>query len=68
MTVEKATTLISGQPIIICSKGLGEGLALLSDTINEKVSGNVYCLYGTDSRGRSRERGIQRDRPGRSLR
>ena len=46
MTVEKATTLISGQPIIICSKGLGEGLALLSDTINEKVSGNVYCLYG----------------------
>lgn len=46
ITLEKAKSLISQQPLVICSKGLGEGLTLLSDTVNKKVSGNVYCLYG----------------------
>ncbi|MEK6899987.1 MAG: NAD(P)H-dependent glycerol-3-phosphate dehydrogenase, partial [Nanoarchaeota archaeon] len=45
-TIEKAKSSISKQPIIICSKGLGEGLTLLSDAVKKKVSGNVYCLYG----------------------
>ena len=46
VTVEKAKHLLSNQPIIICSKGFGEGLTLLSDVVSKKVSGNVYCLYG----------------------
>src|SRR3989344_628900 len=32
-TVEKAKHLFSNQPIVICSKGFGEGLQLLSEAI-----------------------------------
>lgn len=45
-TIEKAKQFLSAQPVIICSKGFGEGLTLLSDAVSKKVSGNVYCLYG----------------------
>ena len=46
VTVEKARHFFSDQPIVICSKGFGGGLQLLSEAVEEKVSGKVYCLYG----------------------
>ncbi len=46
VTIEKARYFLSTQPVIICSKGFAEGLNLLSDAVQKKVSGNVYCLYG----------------------
>lgn len=45
-TVMKARHLFSSQPVVICSKGFGEGLELLSESVQKQVSGNVYCLYG----------------------
>jgi len=45
-TIENAKQFITKQPVIICSKGLASNLRLLSDVIKEKVSGEVYCLYG----------------------
>ncbi|MEK6937468.1 MAG: NAD(P)H-dependent glycerol-3-phosphate dehydrogenase [Nanoarchaeota archaeon] len=33
-------------PLIICSKGFASGNKLLSEVVQEKYSGNVYCLYG----------------------
>ncbi|MBI2582056.1 NAD(P)-dependent glycerol-3-phosphate dehydrogenase [Candidatus Woesearchaeota archaeon] len=46
VTVEKAKHLFLNQPVIICSKGFGEGLQLLSEAVQKQVAGNVYCLYG----------------------
>ena len=46
MTVIKSKHLFSNQPIVICSKGFGEGSQLLSESVQQQVAGNVYCLYG----------------------
>lgn len=46
VTIEKAAPLLANQSIIICSKGFAKNLQLLSDVVKEKVSGEVYCLYG----------------------
>lgn len=46
MTVARAKHLFSNQPVVICSKGFGEGLQLLSESVQKEVAGNVYCLYG----------------------
>ncbi len=45
-TVVKAKHLFSHQPVVLCSKGFGEGLQLLSESLQKQVAGNVYCLYG----------------------
>ena len=48
-TMEAASALVPAliqQPIIIASKGFASNLRLLSDVVTEKVSGEVYCLYG----------------------
>ena len=45
-TIKKCKHLISDQPVVICSKGFGEGLQLLSESVQKQVVGNVYCLYG----------------------
>src|SRR3989338_6638543 len=45
-TVAKSKHLFSNQPVVICSKGFGEGLQLLSESVQKQVAGNVYCLYG----------------------
>ncbi len=45
-TMENAKSLLLKQPMVICSKGLGENARLLSDIVKENISGNVYCLYG----------------------
>ncbi len=45
-TVAKAKHLFSNQPVVICSKGFGAGLELLSESVQKQVVGNVYCLYG----------------------
>jgi glycerol-3-phosphate dehydrogenase (NAD(P)+) len=45
-TIDQAKQFINNQDIIICSKGFGPDLKLLSDIVKEKVSGKVYCLYG----------------------
>lgn len=45
-TLAKAKYLFSNQPVVICSKGFGEGLQLLSESVQKQVVGNAYCLYG----------------------
>ncbi len=45
-TIENAKQFILKQPIVVCSKGFGTNLKLLSDVVREKVFGDVYCLYG----------------------
>jgi glycerol-3-phosphate dehydrogenase (NAD(P)+) len=45
-TIEQSKQFIESQPIIICSKGFGKDNKLLSDIVKERVSGQVYCLYG----------------------
>ena len=45
-TIGNAKHLFSDQPVIICSKGFGEGLQLLSESVQKQVGGNAYCLYG----------------------
>lgn len=45
-TTEKAKSFISNQPVIICSKGFAGNGRLLSGIVREKISGNIYCLYG----------------------
>lgn len=46
ITVRNAKQYLKSQPIVICSKGLGSELRLLSEVIQEHVGGNIYCLYG----------------------
>ncbi|MBT3814131.1 NAD(P)-dependent glycerol-3-phosphate dehydrogenase [Candidatus Woesearchaeota archaeon] len=45
-TIEQAKEFIQEQAVIICSKGFGSDLKFLSDVVKEKISGEVYCLYG----------------------
>lgn len=45
-TLEKCKHLFSDQPVVICSKGFGDGLQLLSESVQRQVLGKVYCLYG----------------------
>ncbi|MEW5897190.1 MAG: NAD(P)H-dependent glycerol-3-phosphate dehydrogenase [Nanoarchaeota archaeon] len=45
-TMEKAGKLMLAQPVVICSKGFADGSRLLSEVVREKITGNVYCLYG----------------------
>ncbi|MEK6809965.1 MAG: NAD(P)H-dependent glycerol-3-phosphate dehydrogenase [Nanoarchaeota archaeon] len=45
-TLSKAKHLFSNQPVVVCSKGFGEGLQLLSESVQKHTPGNVYCLYG----------------------
>lgn len=45
-TIEMAKKYLTGQSIVICSKGFAKGLRLLSEIVAEKVQGEVYCLYG----------------------
>ena len=45
-TMNKAAKHIHGQPVIICSKGLNKEGRLLSEIVQEKARGKVYCLYG----------------------
>ncbi|MBT4651303.1 NAD(P)-dependent glycerol-3-phosphate dehydrogenase [Candidatus Woesearchaeota archaeon] len=45
-TMEQSVQFLKGQEVIICSKGFGSDLRLLSEVIGEKVKGEVYCLYG----------------------
>lgn len=44
ITMNQAKEFLISQPIILCSKGFGEGLKLLSQAI--EVEGNIYGLYG----------------------
>ncbi|MBI4980826.1 NAD(P)-dependent glycerol-3-phosphate dehydrogenase [Candidatus Woesearchaeota archaeon] len=45
-SLSNAAPFIGEQPIVICSKGFGSDLRLLSDVAREKVKGEIYCLYG----------------------
>lgn len=45
-TALQVSKYISSQPIIICSKGLGDSQELLSDLAKQYLSGDIYCLYG----------------------
>ncbi len=45
-TLTNAAPLIKNQPLVICSKGFGANLRLLSDIVRDKVKGEIYCLYG----------------------
>jgi glycerol-3-phosphate dehydrogenase (NAD(P)+) len=45
-TLEGALQYFSNQKIIICSKGFGDGLQLLSNLVSKQVNLPVYCLYG----------------------
>ena len=45
-TIEQAKQYFKDQSIIICSKGFTKDNKLLSDVVREKVSGQIYCLYG----------------------
>lgn len=45
-TIKMAKPMLGNQPIVICSKGLGSNLRLLSEVVKENVSGPVFCLYG----------------------
>ncbi len=45
-TLEKAAPLIQNQPIILCSKGFAAEGRLLSEVVQRKVKGQIYCLYG----------------------
>ncbi len=44
--IKEAAPLLRKQPIVVCSKGFGPGLKLLSEVVRENVQGEVYCLYG----------------------
>ena len=46
ITLDRAHQFIQEQPVMICSKGFGNDLKLLSQVVQEKVKGKVYCLYG----------------------
>jgi glycerol-3-phosphate dehydrogenase (NAD(P)+) len=46
LTLQSAQPYLTTQDIVICSKGFANDLRLISDVVKEKVSGNVYCLYG----------------------
>jgi len=46
LTLNQAVRFIKEQPVVICSKGFGPDLKLLSEIVKEKVKGEVYCLYG----------------------
>lgn len=45
-TMDQAKKFMGNCPVIICSKGWGSNLRLLSEIVREKVSGEIYCLYG----------------------
>jgi len=45
-TMEKAKAFLEKQPIVICSKGLGENLELMTDLVGEIVSNELFCFYG----------------------
>ena len=45
-TIEEAKEFIENQAVVICSKGFGPDLKFLTDLVKERVSGEVYCLYG----------------------
>ncbi len=45
-TMKNAKALLKSQPIIICAKGLGSNLRLLSEVVKENYPGEIYCLYG----------------------
>lgn len=45
-TVQTAKPLLGGQPMVICSKGLGGNLRLLSEVVKENVPNPVFCLSG----------------------
>jgi glycerol-3-phosphate dehydrogenase (NAD(P)+) len=45
-TIGQAKEFVEDQAIVICSKGFGPDLKFLTDLVKEKVSGEVYCLYG----------------------
>lgn len=45
-TLTSAASLMGEQPVVICSKGFGSDLRLLSDIVREKVKGEIYGLYG----------------------
>ncbi len=46
LTISKAAEFIDGQAVILCSKGFAKRARLLSEVVQEKVSGDVFCLYG----------------------
>lgn len=46
VTMENAKEFLENKPIVICSKGFAEGLRFLSEAVNDKIDGDVYCLYG----------------------
>lgn len=45
-TIVAAKPYLGNQPVIIASKGFAASARLLSEVVQEKVSGAVYCLYG----------------------
>lgn len=45
-TLEKAKEFLSPSPIIICSKGLGENLELMTKVASSIISNDLFCLYG----------------------
>lgn len=45
-TMEKTSPFLDSQPVIVCSKGFADDCRLLSEIVQEKVEGDVYCLYG----------------------
>ncbi len=45
-TINNAKEFVNDQPIIICSKGFGNNLRLLSEIVASNVKGEVLCLYG----------------------
>ncbi len=45
-TIDSAKHFFSNQPILICSKGLSEGLEFMTDLLSKKITNELFCLYG----------------------
>jgi len=45
-TMDQAQQYLNGQAVVICSKGFASDSKLLSEVVKQKITGEVYCLYG----------------------
>lgn len=45
-TIDSVKHFFLNQPILICSKGLSEGLEFMTDLLSKKITNELFCLYG----------------------
>jgi len=45
-TIETAKEYLEKQPIVICSKGFGKNLELMTEVVSKVVDNELFCLYG----------------------